>query len=129
MTTLMMATPGRGAYHQYWRPLSAPCLIIAPHSAVGGTAPSPMKLRPAVSTIAEPTSSVALTMIGASVEGRMCRNRMRFRPAPIDFAAVTYSFSPDCEHLAAHQPRILRPEHEADRDQRVAEPWARRGPR
>ena len=37
---------GHGAYHQYWRPLSAPCLIIAPHSAVGGTAPRPIKLKP-----------------------------------------------------------------------------------
>src|SRR5215207_3225785 len=93
MTTLMMATPGTSAYHQYCKPLSAPCLIIAPHSAVGGTAPRPIKLRPAVSTIADPTSRVPLTIIGASVEGRMCRNKMRFLPAPTDLAAVTNSFS------------------------------------
>src|ERR671911_165081 len=102
MTTLMIAIPGAAAYHQYWRPLSAPCLIIAPHSGVGGTAPRPMKLNPAVSTIAAPTSNVALTIIGASVDGRMCLNRIRPRPAPMDSAAVMNSLA----RIARTCPRI-----------------------
>ena len=66
---------------------------------------------------------MALTMIGASVLGRICRNRTRGSTGPDRFAGGDeLVFDRIGENLTAHQPRVLRPEDETDRDQGVAEP-------
>ncbi len=80
---------------------------------------------PAVSTMAAPTSKVALSMIGAWVLGRMCRSSSLARPAPSASAAETYLFAFTAS-TCAHQPGILRPEHDHDRDQRVLQPRPQR---
>ena len=44
-----MAAPGKSeAHHLPWTIRLAPSLIIAPHSGLGGSIPSPMKLSPAM---------------------------------------------------------------------------------
>ena len=77
ITTVRMAMPGKDGYHQL---LQADLGALIHHRApfrVGGTAPRPMNLKPAVSTMAAPTSSVLLTTSGACVPGRIWRVRMR----------------------------------------------------
>ncbi|CAN5893167.1 hypothetical protein BH24CHL4_BH24CHL4_07360 [soil metagenome] len=54
----MIARPGKAEHHQNCSPTLAPWLTMAPHSAVGGMAPNPRKLRLAVSKMAPPMSKV-----------------------------------------------------------------------
>src|SRR6218665_400204 len=62
----------KAEYHHcsstWWRPTA----IIAPHSAAGGCAPSPMKLKAAAIRIAEPRSRLACTLIGGSALSATC---------------------------------------------------------
>ncbi|MOA38650.1 hypothetical protein D3C78_1603570 [compost metagenome] len=53
-----------------------------PHSGVGGCAPRPKKLKPAVSRIAVPMPKVACTVIGVRQLGKMCCPTMRQWLAP-----------------------------------------------
>ena len=70
-----------------------PVASIDPHSGVGGEAPRPRNESPAVSTIVNPTVSVAITMIGERMFGRIWRPRTRATPAPMAPAASTNSCS------------------------------------
>ena len=69
--------------------------------------------------IAVATASVAFTMTGPSVFGRMWRNMIRRSPAPAAFAASTYSFSRSERKMPAHDARERRPEEERE-DERDA---------
>src|SRR5207302_11234626 len=68
-TVTRMARPGnvaiQGAVNMNDRPVAS----IDPHSGVGGEAPRPRNESPAVSTIVNPTVSVAITMIGERLFG------------------------------------------------------------
>src|SRR5690606_39330836 len=68
-------------------------LSMAPHSAVGGCAPMPRKLRAAADKIAPAMIKVHWTIIGPMELGKMWRNIMRKSPAPAARAADTYSYS------------------------------------
>ena len=73
-----------------------PVASIDPHSGVGGLAPNPRNESPAVSTIMNPTVSVAMTMIGERIFGRTWRARRRTDPAPMARAASTKYSSLTC---------------------------------
>ena len=69
-----------------------PLVISAPSSGDGGDAPSPRKLNDAVSRMASPISSDALTSSGTQALGTICRARIPSSDRPIARAATTYSF-------------------------------------
>jgi len=68
-------------------------LSMAPHSGVGGCAPSPKKLKPAASSTAEANPIVDCTMMGVAALGRMTLNIRRILEEPLIRLAMTYSFS------------------------------------
>ena len=63
-------------------------LIMLPHSAMGGFAPRPRKLRPASSIIMVPMSSMEVTRIGPMMFGRMCLKMIFQVPLPESRAAL-----------------------------------------
>ena len=74
-TTVRIARPGNVATH-HCAVRRRPSAIMEPHSAVGGTTPSPRKLRPAKVRMAAPTSSVISTISGPAALGRMWNPRI-----------------------------------------------------
>ena len=68
-------------------------LIILPHSATGGFAPSPRKDRPASSIIIVPISSIAVTRMGPVILGSICLKISFQVPQPDSFAARRYTVS------------------------------------
>src|SRR5699024_3771696 len=92
-TTKKIAMPGKAMTHGAVWSAERPSLNIAPHSGVGGCAPSPKKLNPAASKIAVPIPSVAWTMIGATQFGKTCWMTILPCFAPIALAASIYSIS------------------------------------
>src|SRR5438270_11539922 len=90
MTVRKIASPGIVATH-HWARRSRPLLTIAPHSGVGGVAPSPRKLKPAPVAIAAPTSIVARTIILGRMLGKIVRRRIPHDVWPRAVAASTYS--------------------------------------
>ena len=90
IATLKIATPGKVEIHHCWIS-SRPSATMAPHSGVGGTAPSPRKLSAAVMMMALPKSIVDNTSAGASAFGRTWRSRIRRSGIPNARAAVTKS--------------------------------------
>ena len=81
MTTVKIASPGNDETH-HWLTNRRPSETILPHSAVGGTTPSPRKLSPANVMMALPTSSVSSTINAPSAFGKMCNTRVRAGPQP-----------------------------------------------
>ncbi len=88
-TVTVMASPGKVVTHQAWRRKPRPSLSIAPHSEEGGCAPTPRNDSAAPVRIAPATPSVATTMTGATMFGRMWRATMRTSPHPVVRAAST----------------------------------------
>ena len=68
-------------------------LIILPHSAVGGFAPSPRKLNAASSIIIVPISSIAVTKMGPMMFGRICLKMSFAVLLPDSFAAFIQTVS------------------------------------
>ena len=68
-------------------------LIMLPHSAMGGFAPSPKKLNAASSIIMVPISSMAVTRIGPMMLGRMCLKMIVPVLLPESFAAFIQTVS------------------------------------
>ena len=63
--------------------------MSAPHSGVGGWAPSPRKLRAAASRMAEAKLKVVCTISGPMQFGRIATKMIRRSRAPMARAAVT----------------------------------------
>ena len=72
MTERKMAIPGAKVTQGCVVSRFLVSLIILPHSATGGFAPSPRNDRPASSIIIVPISSMAVTRIGPVIFGRIC---------------------------------------------------------
>src|SRR6266542_1677494 len=90
IATVKIASPGKVEIHHCCIS-SRPSATIAPHSGVGGTAPSPRKLSAAVMMIALPKSIVISTRIGATEFGSRWRNKIVPSGVPSARAAVTKS--------------------------------------
>src|SRR6516165_500566 len=103
-TVTRMARPGNVAIQGAVSINDRPVASIEPHSGVGGVAPRPRNDSPAVSTMVNPTVSVAKTMIGDRTLGRTWRPRMRTAPAPTAPAASTNS----CPRMPRTAPRTRR---------------------
>ncbi len=82
-TVIMMAMPGKVVIHHAWRRYARPPESIRPHSAVGGSAPSPRKERAAPAMIALATPNVAITTIGPSTLGNTWSMMIRQARAPL----------------------------------------------
>jgi hypothetical protein len=76
-----MARPGKTPIHHLSN-CCVPSATIAPHSAVGGLAPSPRKDSPDSNSVAVPMSRVARTRSGPSTLGRMSTRRDRQAEKP-----------------------------------------------
>jgi len=81
--------PGKVMTHHALNIIDRPMAIMAPHSGIGGWAPSPRKLKPAASKMAEPNPREAWTIMGAMQLGKTVLKRMRRFLAPTALAAKT----------------------------------------
>ncbi len=82
-----MAIPGEKVIHGEVVIRLRASLIMLPHSAIGGLAPRPRKLRAASSIIMVPISSTAVTRMGPRILGSICRSRSPAVPLPESRAA------------------------------------------
>ena len=87
MTERKIAAPGEKATQGAVVIRLLASLIILPHSAVGGFAPSPRKLSPASSIIIVPISSMDVTRIGPMILGSRCTKIILTVPLPASLAA------------------------------------------
>src|SRR4051812_2001650 len=78
----MIARPGNVLSHQAVSRYCRPWPSIPPQDGLGGWTPSPRKLRVDSSTISRARSSVASTITGDRILGKMWRNRMRLSEPP-----------------------------------------------
>ncbi len=102
--TSTIVRPGNVTSHHAVCETFCPSLMRLPRDGVGGCTPKPRNDSAASVRIARPTVSVALTTIGPSAFGSMCRSMIRRSPDPAAFAASTYSFSRSERKL----PRTIR---------------------
>ena len=87
MTEMKMATPGERTIHGAVPSMERASLIMLPHSAIGGLAPSPRKESPANSIIIVPISRTDVTRIGPMILGSICLNTIFKVPVPESLAA------------------------------------------
>ena len=76
-TVNKMARPGNVAYHEALPMYVRAVESMAPHSGDGGRAPKPRKLSPAIDMIAVAIPTVARTIIGADMLGKIWRTSIR----------------------------------------------------
>ena len=88
MTEIKIARPGERVIQGDVVIRPRVSLIMLPHSAVGGLAPSPRKLSPASSIIIVPISSIDVTRIGPTIFGNMCLNIILLVLLPDNLAAL-----------------------------------------
>src|SRR5512137_883812 len=88
-----MARPGKIAIHGAIVICDCAFLSILPQVGVGGWTPNPKKLSVDSVRIADPTRSVAETMMGLAAFGKMCRHMIRKLRVPLIRAASTNSFA------------------------------------
>ena len=88
-TVITMARPGKTQSVGYACRKFRPPASMDPQVGVGAGGPSPRKLRPDSTRIAEARRRVAITIIGASTFGKMWRNIIFIFFNPIERAART----------------------------------------
>jgi hypothetical protein len=88
-TVIRIARPGKVTTHQARRMNSRASASMAPHSGVGGWAPTPRKPSAAASSTAEEKPSVAWTISGGMQFGSTVISISRKMPAPLTRLAVT----------------------------------------
>ena len=93
MTDRKIANPGANVIHGSVAIMLRESLIMLPHSAIGGFAPSPRKLNPASSIIIVPMSSMDVTRIGPMIFGIRCLKMIFTVLLPDKTAACKYTVS------------------------------------